>query len=60
MENDEFLGRLNLILVRQSREIQKLTRTIELLEKRIYQDEWDEKLEKIKYDDIWEREIFGI
>ncbi len=60
MENDEFLGRLNLILVRQSREINKLTRTIELLEKRIYQDEWDEKLEKIKYNDTWEREIFGI
>ncbi len=60
MENDEFLGRLNLMLVRQSREIDKLTRTIELLEKRIYQDEWDDKLEKIKYNDIWEREIFGI
>ena len=60
MENDEFLGRLNLILVRQSREINKLTRTIELLEKKIYQDKRDEKLEKLKYNAIWEREIYGI
>ncbi len=46
MENDKLLGQLNMMLMRQSEEIRKLRGAIEWLEKKIYQNEQDDKQEK--------------